>query len=64
MAPSHSEQSVDRVRLCVQSHHPIDPGNYGGPIHCTAHPAGTACVTALYERQPETTTTAEEREQG
>jgi hypothetical protein len=54
-------EKKDWVRLCVQSHHPIDPGNYDGPIHCTAHPQGTACVTALYERIPETTVTADER---
>lgn len=51
------------VRLCVQSLHPIDPGNYQGPIHCTAHPDGHACVTALYGRLPDTTMTADEREQ-
>lgn len=49
------------VRLCVQSFHPIDPGNYEGPIHCTSCPPGTACVTALYERVPETTNTDAER---
>lgn len=57
-------QSRDLVRLCVQSLHPIDPGNYDGPIHCTAHVEGTACVTALYERVPSTTVTADERELG
>jgi hypothetical protein len=51
----------DAVRLCVQSLHPIHPGNYAGPIHCTAHPDGHACVTALYERVPDTTMTADER---
>ena len=49
------------VRLCVQTFHPLDPGNYEGPIHCTACPPGTACVTALYERVADTTVTAEER---
>lgn len=52
----------ERVRLCVDSFHPIDPGNYAGPIHCTAHPEGHACVTALWERLPETTVTAAERQ--
>jgi hypothetical protein len=52
---------ADLVRLCVESYHPIDVGNYEGPIHCTAHPHGTPCVTALYRRVPETTVTAEER---
>lgn len=51
----------EHVRLCVDSLHPIDPGNYPGPIHCTAHPDGHPCVTALYERLPETTVTAAER---
>ncbi len=55
--------SPDRelVRLCVDSLHPIHPGNYAGPIHCTAHEDGHACVTALYERVPDTTMTAAER---
>lgn len=43
----------DTIRLCVQTHHPIDPGNYEGPIHCTACPEGTPCVTALYVRLEE-----------
>ena len=43
----------DTIRLCVQTHHPIDPGNYEGPIHCTACPEGTPCVTALYVRREE-----------
>lgn len=51
----------DTIRLCVQTHHPIDPGNYEGPIHCTACPEGTPCITALYVRQEGTTFTAEER---
>lgn len=49
------------VLLCVDSRHPIDPGNYAGPIHCTAHPEGHACVTARYARLPGTTTTEAER---
>lgn len=51
----------NRIRLCVDTHHPIDPGNYDGPVHCTAHPEGHACVTALYVRIPLTTVTDEER---
>lgn len=50
------------VRLCVQTHHPIDPGNYPGPIHCTAHPEGHGCVTAMYERIAASTLTADERD--
>jgi hypothetical protein len=38
----------------VESFHPIDIGNYEGPVHCTAHPEGHACVTALYRRAPGT----------
>lgn len=49
------------VLLCVDSRHPIDPGNYPGPIHCTAHPEGHACVTANYARLPGTTRTEDER---
>jgi len=52
---------TELVRLCVQSKHPIDPGNYEGPIHCTACPPGTPCVTALYERVDGTTITEEGR---
>lgn len=54
----------DQVRLCVDTHHPIDSGNYDGPVHCTAHPEGHACVTALYARRPNTTVTDEERHRG
>lgn len=53
----------ETVRLCVQSLYPIDPGNYPGPIHCVAHQDVTVgCVTALYQRMPGTTVTAEERQ--
>lgn len=55
-----SSQS-DSIRLCVQTHHPIDPGNYDGPIHCTAHPEGHPCVTAMYARVPDSTFTEKER---
>lgn len=49
------------VRLCIESGHPIDPGNYEGPVHCTAHPDGYACATALYERRDDTITTDADR---
>jgi hypothetical protein len=47
-------ERMSEVRLCVESFHPIDIGNYEGPVHCTAHPEGHACVTALYRRAPGT----------
>ena len=53
---------ADGIRLCVQTYHPIDVGNYPGPIRCTACPEGTACVTAMFERVPGTTMTADERD--
>lgn len=56
-----SAKQGDAIRLCVQTHHPIDTGNYPGPIHCTACPEGTPCVTAMYERVPGTTYTEDER---
>lgn len=56
-------EPIQWVRLCVQTHHPIDPHNCVGPIHCTACGCGVACVTAEYERRPGTTMTYEEREQ-
>lgn len=49
------------IRLCVQTFHPLDPGNYPGRPRCTACPEGTACVTALFERVPDTTVTDAER---
>lgn len=54
-------QESDVIRLCVQTHHPIDTGNYEGPVHCTVCLSGTPCVTALYERLPDTTFTEDER---
>lgn len=56
-----SEAATDSIRLCVDTHTPIDPGNYPGPIHCLAHPQGHACVTAMYARVPDSTYTADER---
>lgn len=56
-----SAEEPQRVLLCVQTYHPIDPGNYPGPIHCTACPEGTACVTAAFERVAGTTMTEAER---
>lgn len=56
-----SEAASDSIRLCVGTHHPIDPGNYPGAIHCLAHPQGHPCVTAMYGRTPDTTFTADER---
>lgn len=52
---------AERVRLCVDTHAPLDPGNYPGRPHCIAHQEGHACVTALYERVPDTTVTDAER---
>ena len=50
------------VRLCVESFHPIDPGNYEGPIHCVAHPQGYPCTTALYGEIKGTKDTAADRQ--
>lgn len=44
---------VEMIRLCVETHHPIDPGNYEGPTHCLAHPQGHECETALFARWPD-----------
>lgn len=46
-------QGVEMIRLCTETHHPIDPGNYEGPVHCLAHPHGHECETALYARWPD-----------
>jgi hypothetical protein len=56
-----SSAAADSVRLCVDTHQPLDLGNYPGPIHCLGHPQGHPCVTAMYGRTPDSTVTAEER---
>lgn len=52
---------ITRVRLCVDTAQPIDPGNYDGTTHCLGHPEGHDCITAMFDIDRSTLTFESQR---